>query len=331
MMSDLASLLQRFFTDKLDRHLNASVHTKAAYADTFRLLLLYAQRATGIAPSELTLADLNADLIGGFLQHLETERGNSAATRNARRAALRSFFTYASYRAPDAIGTISQVLAIPAKRTKTTIVSFLTGPEAEALIAAPDTGTWIGRRDRLLLHLGIQTGLRVSELIGLRIDSVRIGPHSQLECLGKGRRQRIIPLRKNTVKLLAAWINELPAAPETPLFPTHAGTPLTRAAVAKLVARHVANAAERCPSLTGKNVTPHTLRHTCAMTLLHAGIDTASIALWLGHANIQTTQVYLHADLELKRRTLDRLPAIDDKPPARYQASDALIAFLANR
>jgi len=330
-MSDLAPLLQRFFTDKLDRHLNASLHTKAAYADTFRLLLLYAQRATGIAPSALKLEDLDADLIGAFLQHLETDRGNSAATRNARRAALRSFFTYASYRAPDAIDTISQVLAIPAKRTKTTLVSFLTGPEAEALVAAPDTSTWIGRRDRLLLHLGIQTGLRVSELISLRIDSIQIGPHSQLECLGKGRKQRIIPLQKNTIALLTAWIAELPPVARTPLFPTSTGKQLTRAAAGKLVARHTSTATEHCPSLTGKNITPHTLRHTCAMTLLHAGIDTASIALWLGHANLQTTQVYLHADLELKRRTLERLPALDERPPARYQASDALIAFLTNR
>lgn len=330
-MSDLAPLLQSFFTDKLDRHMNASVHTKAAYADTFRLLLLYAHKATGITPSELMLADLNADLVGGFLQHLETDRGNCAATRNARRAALRSFFTYASYRAPDSIATISQVLAIPAKRTKTTLVSFLTGPEAEALIGAPDTSTWIGSRDRLLLHLGIQTGLRVSELVGLSIDSIQIGPHSQLECVGKGRKQRVIPLQKNTARLLAAWLRELPVVTGTPLFPTHAGTAMTRAAVTKLVARHVQSAAQQCPSLSGKNVTPHTLRHTCAMTLLHAGIDTASIALWLGHANIQTTLVYLHADLELKRRTLDRLPAIDDRPPARYQASDTLLAFLANR
>ena len=330
-MSDLAPLLQRFFTDKLDRHLNASPHTKAAYADTFRLLLTYAQQATGIAPSALTLADLDADLIGGFLQHLETERGNSAATRNARRAALRSFFSYASYRAPDTIATISQVLAIPAKRTKTTLVSFLTAAEAEALIAAPDTGTWLGRRDRLLLHLGIQTGLRVSELTSLRIDSIQIGPHSQLECIGKGRKQRVIPLQKNTVQLLNAWLGELPPVPDGPLFPTHAGTPLTRAAVGKLIARHTAAAVGRCSSLAEKNVTPHTLRHTCAMSLLHAGIDTASIALWLGHANIQTTQIYLHADLELKRRTLERVPAVDERPPARYQASDALIAFLKNR
>ena len=330
-MSDLAPLLQSFFVDKLDRHLNASIHTKAAYADTFRLLLLYAQDATSVAPSELTLADLNADLVGGFLQHLETVRGNSAVTRNARRAALRSFFTYASYRAPDSIATISQVLAIPAKRTKTILVSFLTTPEAKALIAAPDTGTWLGKRDRLLLHLGIQTGLRVSELVSLRIGDIQISPRSQLECVGKGRKQRIIPLQKNTIVLLTAWFREVPAAPGTPLFPTQAGTPLTRAAVGKLVAHHAKTAAEGCPSIAGKNVTPHTLRHTCAMSLLHAGIDTASIALWLGHANIQTTQIYLHADLELKRRTLDRLPAIDDQPPARYQASDALLAFLANR
>jgi site-specific recombinase XerD len=331
MMSDLAPLLQRFFTDKLDRQMNASAHTKAAYADTFRLLLAYAQRATGIAPSALSLADLDADLIGGFLQHLETERGNSAATRNARRAALRSFFTYASYRAPDSIATISQVLAIPPKRTKTTLVSFLTRPEAEALVAAPDTGTRLGRRDRLLLHLGIQTGLRVSELISLRIGDIQIGPHSQLECLGKGRKQRVIPLQKNTVKLVTAWLRELPPTPDGPLFPTSTGVALTRAAVGKLVARHARSAAQRCPSLTGKDVTPHTLRHTCAMSLLHAGIDTASIALWLGHANTQTTQIYLHADLELKRRALDRLPALDERPPARYQASDALIAFLKSR
>ena len=279
----------------------------------------------------MTLADLDADLIGGFLQHLETERGNSVATRNARRAALRSFFTYASYRAPDAIATISQVLAIPAKRTKTTLVSFLTAPEAEALIAAPDTRTWLGRRDRLLLHLGIQTGLRVSELINLRVGDLQLGPHSQLECVGKGRKQRVIPLQKNTVRLLTAWLAELPPAREGPLFPTNSGTPLTRAAVGKLVTRHAATAAERCPSLTGKNVTPHTLRHTCAMSLLHAGIDTASIALWLGHASIQTTQIYLHADLELKQRTLERVPALDERPPARYKASDALIAFLKNR
>ncbi len=261
-MSDLAPLLQRFFTDKLDRHLNASPHTKAAYADTFRLLLTYAEQATGTAPSALTLADLDADLIGGFLQHLETERGNSAATRNARRAALRSFFSYASYRAPDAIATISQVLAIPAKRTKTTLVSFLTAAEAEALIAAPDTSTWLGRRDRLLLHLGIQTGLRVSELTSLRVGDLQIGPHSQLECVGKGRKQRVIPLQKNTVQLVTAWFGELPPAPEGPLFPTHAATPLTRAAVGKLIARHAAAAAGRCSSLAGKNITPtHAAAH----------------------------------------------------------------------
>ncbi|MFH5824702.1 tyrosine-type recombinase/integrase [Georgenia sp. AZ-5] len=173
--------------------------------------------------------------------------------------------------------------------------------------------------------------LRVSELTSLRVDSIQIGPHSQLQCLGKGRKHRVIPLQKNTVKLLTAWISELPTAPEGPLFPTSTGTPLTRAAVGKLVARHTATATAHCPSLSGKNITPHTLRHTCAMTLLHTGIDTASIALWLGHATIQTTQAYLHADLELKRRTLERVPTIDERPPARYQASDALIAFLTNR
>ncbi|WP_454156732.1 tyrosine-type recombinase/integrase [Microbacterium lacticum] len=331
-MSDLAPLLQRFFTDKLDRHLNASPHTKAAYADTFRLLLTYAQQATGIAPSALTLADLDADLIGGFLQHLETERGNSAATRNARRAALRSFFSYASYRAPDAIATISQVLAIPAKRTKTTLVSFLTAAEAEALIAAPGHPDLAraprpapaapGHPNRVARQRADQPAHRQ--------HPDRPAQPARMHRQGPQATRDPAP-QKNTVQLLTAWLSELPSTPDGPLFPTHAGTPLTRAAVGKLIARHTAAAAGRCSSLAGKNVTPHTLRHTCAMSLLHAGIDTASIALWLGHSNIQTTQIYLHADLELKRRTLERVPAVDERPPARYQASDALIAFLKNR
>jgi site-specific recombinase XerD len=328
-MSDLAPLLQRFFHDRLDGQMKASPHTKASYADTFRLLLLYARDRTGAAPSAMRVSDLDADLIGAFLQHLEADRGNSASTRNARRAAIRSFFTYASYRALDDAISISRVLAIPAKRTRTTIVSYLTQAEAEALIAAPDTSTWIGRRDRQLLHLGVQTGLRVSELTSLSVGDVEIGVYSQVRCVGKGRKERVVPLQQPTVRLLKAWLAELPAAPEQPLFPTRGGTALTRAAVGKLVTRHAATAAECCPSLAEKNVTPHTLRHTCAMLLLWAGVDIASIALWLGHASIQTTQIYLHADLELKRRTLNRVPAIADRPPARYQASDALIAFLA--
>jgi site-specific recombinase XerD len=205
------------------------------------------------------------------------------------------------------------------------------GPTDQQLRGGDGTDTWLGRRDRLLLHLGIQTGLRVSELTSLRVGDIQLGPYSQLECVGKGRKQRVIPLQKNTVKLATAWLGELPPAPDGPLFPTSTGTSLTRAAVGKLVTRHVDAAAQRCPSLAEKNVTPHTLRHTCAMSLLHAGIDSASIALWFGHANIQTTQVFLHADLELKRRTLERVPANDEHPPTRYQASDALIAFLKNR
>lgn len=172
--------------------------------------------------------------------------------------------------------------------------------------------------------------LRVSELTRLRVDNIQIGPHSQFECVGKGRKQRIIPLQKNTTTLLTAWLDELSSAPDGPLFPS-SGTALTRTAVGKPVSRHAQTAAGRCPSLAGKNITPHTLRHTCAMSLLHAGIDTATIALWLRHANIQTTQIYLHADLELKRRTLEHVPTVDDRPPTRYQASDALIAFLKNR
>lgn len=297
-MSDLAPLLQRFFTDKLDWHLNASPHTKADYADTFRLLPAYAQQATGITPSALTLADLDADLIGGFLQHLETERGNSAAPATpAGPPCDRSSATPATGH-PTRSRRSARSSRYP--RNAPTPHSCRSPPIPKPRPSSPrrtPTPGWDAVTDSCCVWASRPVCVSAS-FVSLRVGDLQIGPHSQLQRVGKKRKQRVIPLPKNTVQLLAAWLDELPPAPDGPSFPTSTGTSLTRAAVGKLVARHVDAAAEQCPSLAGKNITPHTLRHTCAMSLLHAGIDIASIALWLGHANIQTTQTYLHADLE---------------------------------
>ncbi len=326
-MSDLAPLLQGFFTDKLMRHLQASAHTVAAYRDTFKLLLTFVEQRLGRRPDRLRIADLDAPTIGAFLQHLEVTRGNTAATRNARLAALRSFFRYVLPRAPDDAAVIQRVLAIPAKRFDRAVVTFLTHAETDALVAAPDRTTWTGRRDHALLLTGIHTGLRVSELTGLRLQDVHLdtGPH--LRCRGKGRKERCTPLTTVTVKVLRTWLCERGGDNEDPLFPTRRGTPLSRDAVEHLVAKHAMTAAAACPSLTGKHVTPHTLRHSTAMALLHAGVDVSVIALWLGHESTETTQLYLHADMSMKERALART-ALPGSPPGRYIAPDTLLAFL---
>jgi site-specific recombinase XerD len=326
-VSDLAPLLQGFFTDKLMRHLQASPHTIAAYRDTFTLLLAFATQRSGRRPVQLRVADLDAPTIGAFLQHLESTRGNTVATRNARLAAIRSFFRYAAHRAPDQAAVIQRVLAIPPKRFDRAIVTFLTTPETDALVAAPDRTTWTGRRDHALLLTGIHTGLRVSELTGLRRQDVHLGAGPHLRCRGKGRKDRCTPLTAGTVQVLRTWLRERGGANEDPLFPTRRGTPLSRDAVERLVAKHATTAATSCPSLTGKRVTPHTLRHSTAMALLHAGVDVSVIALWLGHESTETTQRYLHADLTIKERALART-ALPGSPPGRYTAPDTLLAFL---
>jgi len=328
-VSDLAPLLQGFFTDKLMRQRQASPHTIAAYRDTFTLLLGYVAHRTGRHAAQLTLADLDAPTIGAFLHHLETARGNTAATRNARLAAVRSLFRYAAPRAPDHAALIQRVLAIPTKRHDRAIVSYLTRTETDALLHAPDRATWTGRRDHALLLVALHTGLRVSELTSLRLHDVHLdaGPH--LRCHGKGRKDRCTPLTAPTVKVLRAWLAERGGQHGDPLFPTRRGTPLSRDAVQRLVAKHAAAAAVRCPSLLHKKVTPHTLRHSTAMALLHAGVDISVIALWLGHESTETTQTYLHADMTIKERALARTT-----PPGttarRYRAPDTLLAFLNN-
>ena len=326
-MSDLAPLLQGFFTDKLMCHLQASTHTIAAYRDTFTLLLTFAEQRLGRRPVQLRIADLDAPTIGAFLQHLEVTRGNTVATRNARLAAIRSFFRYAVHRAPDHAAVIQRVLAIPPKRFDRAVVTFLTKPETDALVAAPDRTTWTGRRDHALLLAGIHTGLRVSELTGLRLQDVHLGTGPHLRCRGKGRKDRCTPLTAVTVHVLRTWLRERGGDSGDPLFPTRRGTPLSRDAVERLVAKHATAAVVACPSLIGKHVTPHTLRHSTAMALLHAGVDVSVIALWLGHESTETTQLYLHADMSIKERALART-ALPSSPPGRYTTPDTLLAFL---
>ena len=328
-MTRLAPIMQGFFTDHLITQRHASPHTVASYRDTFRLLLGYAHQRTGKLPAQLDIADLDAVLIGAFLTHLETERGNSAATRNARLTAIRALFRYASLRAPEHAALIARVLAIPAKRTGTTIVCFLTQDETDALIAAAAaTGSWHGHRDHALLALAAQTGLRVSELTGLRAGDIHLGSGPHVYCRGKGRRDRCTPLTPSAVGTLAAWLAEHGGQPGDPLFPTQAGNPLSRDAVARLLTKYVQLASASCPSLKGKTVSPHTLRHGAAMALVHAGIDPTVIALWMGHASPLSTRPYLHADMQLKQQAADRLTP-PGTPPGRYHAPDDLLAFLA--
>jgi integrase/recombinase XerD len=328
-VTDLAPVLQGFFTDRLARQKKASPNTVAAYRDTCRLLLAFARDKTGKPPSRLSLADLDAALIGAFLQYLEDDRGNGSATRNARLAAIHSLFSYAAPRAPEHAATISQVLAIPPRRRERAIVSYLTPVETDALVAAPDRTTWHGRRDHALLLLAVQTGLRVSELTGLARQDIHLGAGPHVRCHGKGRKDRATPLTAQTVKVLRTWLAELGPAPGGPLFPTQPGGRLSRDAVERLVTKHAATAADRCPPVKEKHVTPHTLRHTAAMSLLSGGVDTSVIALWLGHEDPETTQVYLHADMTIKEQALARVQQ-PGTSPGRYRPPDTLLAFLDN-
>jgi len=326
-MSALAPTLEAFFTDRLARQRQASPHTVAAYRDTFRLLVGFAQARTGKAPCQLDLADLDAPLVGAFLDHLEHERHNSVRTRNARLAAVHSLFGYAALRHPEHAALIARVLAIPVKRHERALVTFLTETEVDALLAAPDRTSWRGRRDHALLVVAVQCGLRVSELIGLTRADIHLGSGAHLLCHGKGRKERATPLTKTTVGVVRAWLEERHAPPADPLFATNRGTPLSRDAVAKLLAKYVAAAGDTCPSLRNKSVSPHALRHTSAMQLLRAGVDTTVIALWLGHEQVDTTAIYLHADLSLKERAIART-APPHTAPGRYRAPDTLLAFL---
>lgn len=326
-MSVLAPTLQTWFTDRLIAQRNASPHTIAAYRDTLRLLLDYAEGRLGRQPCQLDIAELDAPLIAGFLDHLERQRHNSIRTRNLRLAAIHSLFRYAQHRHPEHAEDIQRVLAIPAKRADRAIVTFLDEGEIQALLDAPDRSTWTGRRDHALLLVAIQTGLRVSELTGLRCGDVQLttGPH--VRCVGKGRKNRITPLTPTTTAVLEVWLAERAGNPGDPVFPTARGGRLSRDGLDHRLTKYIDIASQRCPTLQEKNVTPHTLRHTAAMRLLHAGVDTTVIALWLGHERVETTQIYLHADLALKEQAIARTTP-PDTVPGRYKPPDTLLAFL---
>jgi site-specific recombinase XerD len=326
-MTGFPLLVQQFFTKRLIGQLGASPHTVAAYRDAIKALIGYACQATGKQPAALEWADVDAKRAGAFLAWLETEQHNTVTTRNARLTAIKSLYRHASYQTPEHSHLIAQVLAIPSKRGPKGVMTYLTLAECEALIAAPDTTTRTGRRDQTLLHLAIHTGLRVSELTGLTVSDIELGRAAHVRCHGKGRKDRIVPLTTDTAKLLRLWIRELPPGGSQVLFPNPGGSKLSRDAVAKLVNKHAATATLTCPTLTSKHVTPHTMRHSCAMLLRSAGVDMSVIAVWLGHASTASTDVYLHADMAIKQQALALVTPVTAKP-GRYKPPTDILQFL---
>jgi site-specific recombinase XerD len=326
-MTAIAPTLQAFFTERLIRQRGASPRTIASYRDTLRLLLAFARDRTGKQPAALDWDDLDAATISAFLDHLETSRGNGPRTRNLRLTAIRSLIRWASLRHPEHAAVFQQVLAIPPKRADKRTITFLDPAEAQALIGAPDLARWEGRRDRAIIVLALQAGLRVSELTGLDCGDITLGTGSHVRCEGKGRKQRAVPLTSQARAVMRTWIAERGGAPDDPLFPTRTGRRLSRDAIERNLRVHAAAAAPTCPGLKAKSLHPHMLRHSCAMTLLRAGVDTTVIALWLGHADIRSTQAYLHADLGIKERALALTTPASVKP-GRYQPPDTVLAFL---
>ncbi len=326
-MTALAPTLQAFFTDRLGRQRGASPNTVAAYRDTFRLLLRFAAGRTGKQPCELDIGDLDAPLVGAFLDHLEADRHNSVRTRNNRLAAVHSLFAYAALGHPEHAAVIQRVLAIPPKRFDRNLVTFLDDAEVDALLGACDRGTWTGRRDHAMFVLAIQTGLRISELTQLNCEDVTLGTGQNVHCVGKGRKERRTPLVALTVSVLRSWLAERDGAPSEPLLPTVTGKRLSRDAIEHRVAHYVSKAGAGCGSIRAKHVTTHTLRHTAAMRLLLSGVDVTVIALWLGHEQVTTTNAYLHADMTQKERAIARTTPLTTKP-GRYRAPDQVLAFL---
>jgi site-specific recombinase XerD len=325
--STFPALLQRFFTERLCTQMEASANTIVSYRDAFRLLLRFACERTGKAATKLRIEDLDADLIGDFLLHVETSRKNGARSRNTRLSAIRSFFRFVAISEPAHLLQCQQILAMPGKRYVKRSVTFLDCNESAALLTAPDLSTWSGRRDHAILLVALQTGLRASELIGLRCRDVVLGKGAHLRCEGKGRKERCTPLRRDTARLLERWLKQRRGSGDDPLFPSIRGDKLSRDALEHLVRKHNRTAAASCPSLAGKRVSPHTLRHSTAMELLQHGVDQTVIALWLGHESVETTQVYIHADLRMKEKALSRVAAPGIRP-ARYRPDDKLLAFL---
>ena len=324
---DFAPLCQAFFSKRLMAQRKASPHTISAYAHTFRLLTAYAQKWLRTPPSKLSLGQLDASFIARFLDDLESNRANSARSRNARLASLRSFYRYAALESPQHAGLIQRVLAIPYKRISRRLVSYLTRPELDAVLGSVDKSTWIGRRNHAMLLLAAQTGLRLSEITGLRQRDVALGNGAHVCCYGKGRKERCTPLAKPTVEVLKAWIKEQDGDESHFLFPNSTGERLSADAVQHALAEQVMAAQRACPSLAKKRVTPHVLRHTAAMELLQAGVDRALIAIWLGHENLDSTQIYLDANIQLKEAILAKMNPMQGRP-GRYRPDDKLLSYL---
>ncbi len=325
-MYPLPIYVQRFFTARLGTQLRASQNTVASYRDTFRLLLKYASDHLGRTPTDLQVADVDADLVGGFLSFVETVRGNVARSRNARLSAIRSFFKYVAINEPQLLYHCQRILAMPSKRYEKRTISYLNHAEIEALISAPDLATWFGRRDHTILLLALQTGLRVSELINLTCDDVFLGPGAHVRCVGKGRKERSTPLRKDCATALRNWLEECTDRSK-PLFVSNRGDRLSRDAIERIVRKYVKLASSRCATLKAKRITPHVLRHSAAMQLLQNGVDRTIIALWLGHECVETTHMYIHADIKLKEQAMAKTKPVT-APAGRYRPNDELLAFL---
>ena len=326
-MSALAPALQRFFTDRLIGQRDASPNTVGAYRTGLRLLLAFAAERTGKSPSALDISELDAPLVAAFLDHLERHRHNSVTTRNSRLAAIHSLFGYLALHHPEHAASIQRVLAIPPKRSQRNLVTYLDEHEVDALLGSCDLARWTGRRDHAMFALTIQTGLRISELAGLDCSDVNLGTGANVHTVGKGRKERCTPLIHPIRTVLKTWLGERRGAPTDPLFPTTTGKRMSRDAIEHRLAQHLTLASASCPSIADKRVSMHTLRHTAAMRLLLAGNDITVIALWLGHEQIATTNIYLHADMRHKQRAIDKTKPLDAKP-GRYRPPDALLAFL---
>ena len=326
-LGDFAALLQRFFCERLINQQNVSSRTVAAYRDTFRLFLKFIQERTHLWPSELTFQMVDTESVLAFLRYLEEKRGNCVRTRNARLAALRAFFHYVSVNSPACLPLAQRVLSIPMKRFDRPLMGFLSREEIDAITNAPDSTTWSGRRDRVMFVTLYNTGARVSELITLKLKDICFQRNASVTIYGKGRKQRTVPLWKSTARSLRSWIKEITDDPEAPLFPDSNGRFLSRSGVEHRLRRAVGIAAHTCPSLRGHRISPHTVRHTTAMHLLQSGVDITVIALWLGHESLQTTHMYVEANLAMKERALARLQEPSMKA-LRYRAPDSLLEFL---
>lgn len=326
-ITTFAVLLTRFFSERLMQQRHASPHTIRSYRDTFRLLLQFAKVRLGKEPSHLAWDDLDAPLISTFLDDLQAQRGIGARSRNLRLTAIRSFFNYAAFELPERAEPIQRILAIPCKRYLRKQIPYLSRPEIDALLAAPDRSTWSGRRDHTWLLLTVQTGLRLSELTGLTREDTQLGAGAYVHVLGKGRKERCVPLTKQTASVLETWLKEPALGTGQILFPNRRGGRLSNDGVQYLLAKHVATAGEVCPSLCGKRVSPHVLRHAAAMELLQAGVDTTVIALWLGHESVETTHIYLEADLAIKQKALAKTMPHEGGVGV-YQPDDTLLVFL---